>query len=161
MTTSRRNASGSGPVAPGKSGAAAAAAARSPATGKDPTPKKAAPSRSDVPPERHVAAGPPVANAALAPPLSPLAPPPAGEGGVARADDGSESENEAILSPESINASRWDADNARRKLRGQVEDGLEGYDKLGVSFKLYDICKHKHFLRISVLQVAELFLCAG
>jgi hypothetical protein len=30
-----------------------------------------------------------------------------------------------------------------------------------VSFKLYDICKHKHFLRISVLQVAELFLCAG
>jgi hypothetical protein len=30
-----------------------------------------------------------------------------------------------------------------------------------VSFKLYDICKHTHFLRISVLQVAELFLCAG
>ena len=103
MTTSRRNASGasgSGPVAPGRSGAAAAAAAaRSPATGKDSAPKKAAPSRSGIPPERPVAAGPPVADAALAPPLSPLAPPPAGEGGVARADDGSESENEAMLSP--------------------------------------------------------------
>ena len=156
MTTSRRNASGasgSGPVAPGRSGAAAAAAAaRSPATGKDSAPKKAAPSRSEVPPPSES-----VADAALASPLSP----PIGEGGVARADDGSESDNEAMLSPESINASRRDADNARRKLRGQVEDGLEGYDKLGVSFKLYDICKHKHFLRISVLQVAELFLCAG
>ena len=149
-------------MAPGKSGAAAAVAARYPATGKDPAPKKAAPSRSEVPQERSpVAAGPPVADASLAPSLSPLAPPPVGEGGVARADDGSESENEAMLSPESINASRRDADNARRKLRGQVEDGLEGYDKLGMSFKLYDICKHKHFLHISVLQVAELFLCAG
>ena len=53
------------------------------------------------------------------------------------------------------------SDKARHRLRAQLEDGLEGYDKSGVSFKLYDICKHKHFLRISVLQVAELFLCAG
>ena len=155
MTTSRRNASGasgSGPVAPGRSGAAAAAAAaRSPATGKESAPKKAAPSRSEVPPPSESVAD------ALASPLSP----PIGEGGVARADDGSESDNEAILSPESINASRRDADKARKQLRGQLEDGLEGYDKSGVSFKLYDICKHTHFLRISVLQVAELFLCAG
>ena len=156
MTTARRSVGA--PVAPGRSGAAAAAAARSPATGKDTAAKRSAAKRSDVPPEILVVAARPVADAALAPPLSPVAPPPIGEGGVARADDGSESDNEAMLSPESINASRRDADKARR---GQVEDGLEGYDKLGVSFKLYDICKHKHFLRISVLQVAELFLCAG
>ena len=137
-------AKGKNPVGPGKGGAAAAAA-KSPAV-----------IRSEVPPERHVAAGPPVA-------LSPLAPPPAGEGarGGPRAEDSNESDNEAILSPDSINASRRDADKARKRLRGQLEDGLEGYDKSGVSFKLYDICKHTHFLRISVLQVAELFLCAG
>jgi len=143
-------AKGKNPVGPGKGGAAAAAA-KSPDAASTRSP---AVIRSEVPPERPVAAGPPVA-------LSPLAPPPAGERGGQRADNSSESDNEAILSPDSINASRRDADKARKQLRGQLEDGLEGYDKSGVSFKLYDICKHKHFLRISVLQVAELFLCAG
>jgi len=156
MTTARRNVGA--PVAPGRSGAAAAAAARSPATGKDTAAKRSAAKRSDVPPEILVVAARPVADAALAPPL---APPPVEEVVGARDEDGSESENEAILSPESINASRRDAANAKRRIRGQLEDGLEGFDKFGVSFKLYDICKHKHFLYIYVLQVAELFLCAG
>ena len=155
MTTARRNVGA--PVAPGRSGAAAAAAARSPATGKDTAAKRSAAKRSDVPPEILVVAARPVAD--------PLPPPPSRDGGEGgggpRAEDSSESDNEAILSPDSINASRRDADKARHRLRAQLEDGLEGYDKSGVSFKLYDICKHKHFLRISVLQVAELFLCAG
>ena len=82
-----------------------------------------------------------------------------GEGGGARADDHIDSDSEYIIvSPDSINASRRDADNARRWLSGQ--DGFEGFDKSGVSFELYDICKHEHFCA-SVLQVAELFLCAG
>ena len=123
------------PVGPGKT-AAPAAAAKSPAANRTP-----AANRSPVPQEIPAVAFRAVANA--------LAPPPSrdgGEGGEgARADDSSESENEAMLSPESINASRRDADKARKRLRGQLEDGLEGYDKSGVSFKLYDICKHKHF----------------
>jgi len=142
------------PVGPGKT-AAPAAAAKSPAATSNRTP---AVNRSPVPPENPAVAARPVADAALAPPL---APPPVEDVVGARDEDGSESENEAILSPESINASRRDAANAKRRIRGQLEDGLEGFDKFGVSFKLYDICKHKHFLYIYVLQVAELFLCAG
>ena len=141
------------PVGPGKT-AAPAAAAKSPAATSNRTP---AVNRSPVPPENPAVAARPVAD--------PLPPPPSRDGGEGgggpRAEDSSESDNEAILSPDSINASRRDADKARHRLRAQLEDGLEGYDKSGVSFKLYDICKHKHFLRISVLQVAELFLCAG
>ena len=144
---------GNAPVGPGKT-AAPAAAAKSPAANRTP-----AVNRSPVPPE-----SPAVSARSVADPLPPQAPPSrdGGEGGGGpRAEDSNESDNEAILSPDSINASRRDADKARKRLRGQLEDGLEGYDKSGVSFKLYDICKHKLFLRISVLQVAELFLCAG
>ena len=141
------------PVGPGKT-AAPAAAAKSPAATSNRTP---AVNRSPVPPENPAVAARPVAD--------PLPPPPSRDGGEGgggpRAEDSSESDNEAILSPDSINASRRDAEKARHRLRAQLEDGLEGYDKSGVSFKLYDICKHKHFLRISVLQVSELFLCAG
>ena len=136
MTIKRRT-----PVAPGKDPSPAAAAKSSAA--RAPASETRLAARSQVPAEN-----PAVSNA-----VSPVAdarapqPPPSrdvGEGGGARSDDPNESENEHIVSPDSINTSRQDADNAKHWLLGQLDDGFDGFDKSGVSFKLYDICKHKH-----------------
>ena len=146
------------------------AAAQPVAPGSDPSPAAATRSaqaagaiRTPVPPERPASISNARSPSADAPGNAPPPPPSrGGEGGGARAqaDDSFDSDSENIIvRPDSINASRRDADNARRRLSGQ--DDLEVFDKSGVSFGLYDICKHKHFLRISVLQVADLSLCAG
>ena len=58
-----------------------------------------------------------------------------------------EHENKDIVLPDSTNASRRDADNVRRRLSGQ--DVVEGFDKSGMSFELFDVCITNIFAHIS------------
>ena len=108
MTTKRRN-----PVAPGKDPAPAAAAKSSAARAPASEPRLGA--RSQVPAEN------PAVSNAVSPVADARAPPSrdVGEGGGGRSDDPNESENEHFVSPDSINASRRDADNAKRRLLGE------------------------------------------
>ena len=110
MTTKRRN-----PVAPSKDPAPAAAAKSSAA--RAPASETRLAARSQVPAENPAVSNAvsPVANAS-APPSRDV-----GEEGGARSDDPNERENKHIVSPDSINSSRRDADKAKRRLLGQLD----------------------------------------
>ena len=98
------------PVAPGKDPAPAAAAKSSAA--RAPASETRLAARSQVPAEN------PAVSNAVSPVAAASAPPSrdVGVGGGARSDDLNESENEHIVSPDSINASRRDADKARHRV---------------------------------------------
>ena len=66
---------------------------------------------------------------------------PAGGAGNGRHGDDDDSQD-SILSPEDINASRWEGDNASRNLAGQVL--VQGFDKNSVSF-----CVQKYVCRLT------------
>jgi len=112
MTTKRRN-----PVAPGKDPVPAAAAKFSAA--RAPASEARLASRSQCRFSRRLQY--PAVSYAVSPVADARAPPSrdVGEGGEARSDDPNESKNEPIVSPDSINASRRDADNAKRRLLGE------------------------------------------